>query len=46
MEGQRPAAGADRTCSKAVAGGHSKVADCVMGQARRRLADPVAHIRT
>ena len=42
VEGQRQAARADRTCSKAVAGGHSKVADCVMGQAGRRLADPMA----
>ena len=33
---------AERTCSKAVAGGPSKVMDCGMGQAVRQLADPEA----
>ena len=32
--------GAERTHSKAAAGGPSKVADCGMGQARLQLADP------
>ena len=34
------AAGAERTPSKAVAGGPSEVADCGMRQARLQLADP------
>ena len=33
--------GAERTHSKAAAGGPSKVADCGMGQARLQLAYPI-----
>ena len=32
---------AERTCSKAVAGGPSEVVDCGRGQARLQLADPI-----
>ena len=33
---------AERTRGKVAGGGHSKVADCGMGQARLQLADPMA----